>query len=102
MVFSKFKNILGGKVRKMATGGAPMATDVLDLLKVTFSCYLGEAYGLTEVAGAVAKTRVDDPSSGIVGGPSENVIIRLKDVPDLDYRITDKPNPRGEICIRSP
>ena len=79
-----------------------MAAETLDFLKVVFGCSLCEGYGLSEVSGAVTATLEEDPSSGIVGGPIKNVAIRLKDLPDLDYRITDKPYPRGEICIRSP
>ena len=45
IVCSKFKAILGGNVRIMATGSAPIATDVLNFLKVCFCCPILEGYG---------------------------------------------------------
>jgi len=46
-------------------------------------------------------TMVTNLKSGVVGGPLQNVKIRLRDIPELDYYSTDLP-PRGEICIWSP
>lgn len=36
LVFNKVKGLLGGKVRIMLTGSAPIAADVLNFLKVCF------------------------------------------------------------------
>jgi len=38
LVFNKVKAILGGNVRFMLTGSAPIGADVLELLKVCFCC----------------------------------------------------------------
>jgi len=38
LVFNKIKGILGGNVRIMLTGSAPIAGEVLELLKVSFCC----------------------------------------------------------------
>ena len=102
LVFGKVAKLLGGRVRRMITASAPISKDVLELMKIAFSCPVMEAYGLSETSGAVTVTDVDDPISGTVGGPIKHTAIKLKDLPDMDYRITDKPYPRGEICIRSP
>jgi len=38
IVFSKFRDILGGRVRTMITGSAPISRDVLNFLKIAFCC----------------------------------------------------------------
>ena len=102
LVFNKTKAIVGGRVRLMITGSAPIAQDVLDFLKVCFCCPISEGYGMTESGGGSCITYADDPNSGHVGGPLQNVKIRLRDIPEMNYYHTDKPNPRGEVCFWSP
>lgn len=65
-------------------------------------CPILEAFGMSETSGATNLTFEEDPISGTIGGPMKHVAIRLKDLPDMDYRICDIPYPRGEICLRSP
>lgn len=52
LVFSKVKAALGGKVRLILTGGAPLARHVEDFLKVTMCCPVVQGYGLTETCAA--------------------------------------------------
>lgn len=99
LIFRVFKRGLGGNVRYMLTASAPIKAEVLDFLKVCFCVPILEGYGQTETA-AVSLTSMLDKDTGNVGGPLECCEIKLKDVPDLNYFHTDKPNPRGEICIR--
>ena len=61
VVFSKIKAFLGGNVRMMITGSAPISGDVLDFLKVAFSCPLTEGYGMTESGGGSTITFANDP-----------------------------------------
>lgn len=69
IIFNKIKLILGGKVRLMITGSAPIAGDVLDFLKVCFCAPIQEGYGMTETSAGTVITFQDDPQTGIVGGP---------------------------------
>lgn len=101
LIFSKIQMLLGGNVRAIVTGSAPIDRNVLDLLKICFCCPIGEGYGLTETCASTCLSLMDDPESGVVGGPLVNVKLRLKDVPDMNYLSTDMP-PRGEVCVFSP
>jgi long-chain acyl-CoA synthetase len=38
LVFNKFKEVLGGRVRVMITGSAPISKEVLEFLKIAFCC----------------------------------------------------------------
>ena len=102
LVFGKVAALLGGNVHTMATGSAPLDKKVLDFIKVCFSCPLVEGYGLTETSTAGTTTDKMDPLSGHVGGPSTMIKIRLKDLPEMEYLSSDKPYPRGEICMKGP
>jgi len=47
-------------------------------------------------------SKAEDPNAGHVGGPISNLRIRLKDVPEMQYLSSDKPYPRGEVCMKGP
>jgi len=101
LVFEKIRSRLGGRVRLMITGSAPISADVLDFLRICFSSDVIEGYGQTEGTAAGTTTMLGDTVSGHVGCPNPSVEIKLADVSDMDYLSTDNP-PRGEILIRGP
>jgi long-chain acyl-CoA synthetase len=84
MIFSKIKNIVGGKVRLMMTGGDYISAEVIKFLKISFCVDILELYGMTETCGASCVSMVGDSVQGIVGGPLQNTKIRLKDIETLD------------------
>lgn len=45
LIFNKTKNVLGGRVRMMATGSAPISEEVIDFLKIAFCAPILEGYG---------------------------------------------------------
>jgi long-chain acyl-CoA synthetase len=100
LVFRKICDSLGGNVKYMITASAPIDQQVLEFFKVCFCCPVLEGYGLTETSGGASCTFPADPVVGHVGGPLGCVKWRLKDVPEMQYLSTDKPYPRGELCMK--
>ena len=101
LVFNQIKQKLGGRVRAMITGSAPISGDVLDLLKICFCCDICEGYGMTETSAGSCLTFEGDPMTGIVGGPLQNVKLRLRDIPEMGHLHTN-PIPAGEVCFWGP
>ena len=105
LIFGNMKDILGGKVRIMLTGSAPIDSSILDFLRICFSCPIIEGYGQTESCGGFTFTKLEDYSGGNVGGPLYGCEIKLVDVPELNYFSAYKDEngtvtPCGEICVR--
>ncbi|CAG8530024.1 11547_t:CDS:2 [Paraglomus brasilianum] len=100
IVFAPIRARLGGRVKNMLSGSAPIQADVLDFLKICFSANVYEGYGSTENTAGASITVYGDMSSGHVGAPQLCNEIKLVDVPSMDYTSQDKPFPRGEICVR--
>nr|XP_048284477.1 long-chain-fatty-acid--CoA ligase 4 isoform X1 [Myodes glareolus]XP_048284478.1 long-chain-fatty-acid--CoA ligase 4 isoform X1 [Myodes glareolus] len=99
LLFKKVKALLGGNVRMMLSGGAPLSPQTHRFMNVCFCCPIGQGYGLTESCGAGTVTEVTDYTTGRVGAPLICCEIKLKDWQEGGYTVHDKPNPRGEIVI---
>ncbi|XP_061684160.1 long-chain-fatty-acid--CoA ligase 3a [Syngnathoides biaculeatus] len=102
LVFRKVRALLGGHLRVLFSGGAPLSSVTQRFMNVCFCCPVGQGYGLTETCGAGTVSEVWDYSSGRVGGPLVCCEIKLKDWVEAGYLHTDKPHPRGEILIGGP
>ncbi|KAI3351948.1 hypothetical protein L3Q82_020764 [Scortum barcoo] len=102
LLFRKVKKLLGGRVRMMLSGGAPLSAATQRFMNVCFCCPVGQGYGLTETCGAGTITEVADISTGRVGAPLLCCEIKLRDWAEGGYTSQDKPNPRGEILIGGP
>ncbi|CAL5433890.1 unnamed protein product [Camellia sinensis] len=94
------KHGLGGNVRLILSGAAPLATHVEAFLRVVACCHVLQGYGLTE---SCAGTFVSLPNElgmlGAVGPPVPNVDVCLESIPEMGYDALSS-TPRGEICIR--
>uniref|UniRef100_A0AAQ6AH90 long-chain-fatty-acid--CoA ligase n=1 Tax=Amphiprion ocellaris TaxID=80972 RepID=A0AAQ6AH90_AMPOC len=102
LLFRKVKKLLGGRVRMMLSGGAPLSAATQRFMNVCFCCPVGQGYGLTETCGAGTITEVVDVSTGRVGAPLICCELRLRDWAEGGYTSKDEPNPRGEVLIGGP
>ncbi|KAJ2681349.1 medium-chain fatty acid-CoA ligase faa2, partial [Coemansia spiralis] len=102
VVCNKIRDAFGGNLQVGASGSAPLDARVLDFMRVALAVPLREGYGSTESNAVATVSAEDENTAGHVGAPCPGVDIRLRDVPDMNYRATDRPCPRGEITIRGP
>ncbi|KAF8742705.1 hypothetical protein AX14_002515 [Amanita brunnescens Koide BX004] len=102
LVFRKIQAVLGGQISFVTSGSAPISSEVLDFIKIAFACDIAEGvYGMTETCGTCTRTLPYDPTcSGTIGPPQPVNEVKLVDVPSMGYTSEDKPNPRGELCLR--
>ena len=56
LVFSKVRAILGGEVRTILSGGAPLSADTQEFMNVCFCCPVMQGYGLTETCAGCTLT----------------------------------------------
>ncbi|KAI8389388.1 hypothetical protein BD560DRAFT_344284 [Blakeslea trispora] len=101
LIFNKVKQALGGNIRIMVTGSAPIGKDVMQFLRIAFCCDIREGYGATETCAASCVHYEGEYKAGHLGAPFTCNEIKLVDVPEMNYLSTDA-LPRGEICIRGP
>jgi len=99
ILFSKTKARLGGRVRFIISGSAPLDPKLGQFLKICFCCSIIEGYGLTENVGAAFLAQLSDPSFGHVGAPLSSLEVKLVDVPEMEYSSKNTP-PTGEVCLR--
>jgi len=99
LVFKKFRAAVGGRVRILLSGGAPLAPAAHDFCRTVLCIKLLQGYGLTETAATACICDSADLSTGTVGPPLQEVDIRLVNWEEGGYHVTDNQGPRGEIVI---
>jgi len=98
-VFKKVREILGGELRVMLSGGAPLSSDTEEFMNICFCCPVLQGYGLTETCAGGTICQLWDQSTGRVGSPLKSLEIKLVSWEEGGYLTSDKPHPRGEIVI---
>lgn len=101
LIFNRIKNILGGKVRLMLTTGTPLSAEILKFMKICFCVDICEAYGTAETGPVATMSSIGDNRTGEQGGPLQNVKLKLKDLPELNFMSSNDP-PQGEIYMWGP
>ncbi|VDK47070.1 unnamed protein product, partial [Cylicostephanus goldi] len=116
LVFKKVRESMGGRVRLMVTGSAPLSENVLTFVRAAMGCVVVEGYGQTEcVANYLLSvffflfstiflflfqvSMEGDANAGHVGMVVPAASIKLVDVPELGYFAKDD---AGEVCIKGP
>jgi long-chain acyl-CoA synthetase len=75
-VFEGLRARLGGRLRFMVSGGAPLGSEVAEFFHAAGILIL-EGYGLSEATPVISVNRIDAYRFGTVGRPLDNVRIRL-------------------------
>ncbi|XP_040983366.1 long-chain-fatty-acid--CoA ligase 5 [Aquila chrysaetos chrysaetos] len=99
LIFKKVQETMGGRVRIMVTGAAPISPSVLTFLRAALGCQIFEAYGQTECSAGCTFSMPGDWTTGHVGAPLACNIIKLDDVEEMNYFSS---NNEGEVCIKGP
>jgi long-chain acyl-CoA synthetase len=85
LVFHKIQALLGGRMRFIISGGAPLSKEIAEFFHAAGVLIL-EGWGLTETLAGTAVNRLDKYAFGTVGAP----------IPGIEIKIADD----GEILVR--
>ncbi|XP_004696199.1 long-chain-fatty-acid--CoA ligase 1 isoform X2 [Echinops telfairi] len=99
LIFHKIQSSLGGKVRLMVTGAAPVSATVLTFLRAALGCQFYEGYGQTECTAGCCLSMPGDWTAGHVGAPMPCNHVKLVDVEEMNYMASKG---EGEVCVKGP
>uniref|UniRef100_A0A8C9T720 Long-chain-fatty-acid--CoA ligase n=1 Tax=Scleropages formosus TaxID=113540 RepID=A0A8C9T720_SCLFO len=99
LIFSKVQASLGGRVRLMITGAAPVSPTVLTFLRAALGCQFYEGYGQTECTAGCTLSMPGDWTAGHVGAPLPCSLVKLVDVADMNYYAINGEGENGTLKI---
>ncbi|CAL8073876.1 unnamed protein product [Calicophoron daubneyi] len=98
LVFRKVRALMGGRIRYIVSGGAPLSEDSQLFANICFGPVV-QGYGLTETCSAGTLMEYGDLRCNHVGAVGSSLQMKLRAWPEGGYSPFDKPSPRGEILF---
>ncbi|CAJ0609992.1 unnamed protein product [Cylicocyclus nassatus] len=98
LVFNRIGKLLGGEIRCVLSGGAPLSPETQRFMNICFCCPVIQGYGLTETCGGGTLADAHDLSTGSVGPPLTCCEIILEEWSEAGYSPKND-KPQGEILI---
>lgn len=77
-------------------GGAPLSSETHDFIRTCLGVVLVQGYSLTESCCTGTVMENSDLTTGTVGRPMTGLEVKLIDWEEGNYKVVDKPNPRGK------
>ncbi|KAK0414528.1 hypothetical protein QR680_011479 [Steinernema hermaphroditum] len=99
IVFKQIREITGGKIRYSVVGSAPLAKEVLEMVRVTIGAAFLEGYGQTENSALGTLGWTTDVEGARIGPPAPCGVMKMGDVPELGYFAAAG---KGELRIKGP
>ncbi|XP_060516844.1 long-chain-fatty-acid--CoA ligase 4 isoform X2 [Cylas formicarius] len=99
VVFSAVRRLMGGSMRLIISGGAPLSPETHEQVNTCLCVTIIQGYGLTESTSSACVQDITDMTFGRVGAPVTICEVKIVNWEEGNYRVTDKPYPRGEIVI---
>lgn len=106
-----YDNFVLPKVRKQVgfdnmifcgTGLAPISPLTVKFIKAALNVGMGQGYGLTELFAGFCISQLYEKNPGSCGATGITTDVRVRDLPEMGYRINDPRGPSGELLIRGP
>jgi long-chain acyl-CoA synthetase len=85
LVLAKIRDRLGGRIRFLLSGSAPLSTDIAKWFYAAGLLVI-EGYALTETSGGAVIVHPDDPVFGAVGSPLVGTQVKVSDEGDIFVR----------------
>ncbi|KAK6202891.1 long-chain-fatty-acid CoA ligase [Scheffersomyces amazonensis] len=107
LVYDKLIGVLAKKIGfdrvvSMTTGSAPISPETLKFLKASLNTGMSQGYGLTESFAGICTSQKYEANPGSCGAISITTEMKLREIPEMNYRATDEGGPRGELLLRGP
>ena len=101
LLLNNFRNALGGRLRLIVNGGAPIMKNVFEFLSATITPNILQGYGLTETSAGVAVQEAPAVDPTTVGPCGFSCQVRFRAVEGTDYDAKGE-FPRGELLVKGP
>ena len=101
ILLKNFREALGGRMKLIVNGGAPIVDDIFDFFAAAVTPNVIQGYGLTETSAGVAVQEVPATNPKTVGACGLACEVRLRKVEGTNYTAEGE-YPSGELLVRGP